>query len=60
MNAVTLVVWCQVFQQSKDLVGALGTLATADSMSITPEEAHFTVLPACAANMKNLLATQRI
>ena len=60
MDAVTLVVWCQTFQQSKDLVGALNTLAIADSMSITPKEAHYTVLLSCAANMKSLSATQRI
>ena len=44
VDEVTLVVWCQAFQQSKDLVGALDTLATADSMSITPNGAHYTVL----------------
>ena len=57
---MTLVVWCQAFQQGKDLVGALDTLATADSISITPEEAHYTVLVSCAANMKSLSARQRI
>ena len=57
---MTLVVWCQAFQQSKDIVGALNTLATADSMSISPAEAHYTVLLSCAANMKTLSATQRI
>ena len=34
VNTVTMVVWCQAFQQSKDLVGALDTLAIADSMSV--------------------------
>ena len=53
---VTQVVWCQVFQQSKDLVDALNTLATSNSMSVTPNGALYTVLPSCGATMKSLSA----
>jgi len=44
---VTLVVWCKALQQHQDLAGALDTLLTADSLSITPVPAHYTVLLVC-------------
>ena len=60
MNGVALVVWCQALQQHNDLDGALNTLSIADSLSITPEPAHYTVLLSCAAELKSLTATKHI
>ena len=55
-----LVVRCQAFQQSKDFIGALNTLAAAVSVSITPNGALNTVLLLCVAKTFCLSVTQRI